>query len=108
LLLSYQIVVRPLPATTYTTSSRANLRGRVLSPAGISGVGVALTPSQPHHRVKGGRDITPFPQASFTGREHAGEKTGGDRQGGGFHPVIVGKLFAPHGPFRFECSLCHR
>src|SRR5262249_1748432 len=24
------------------------------------------------------------------------------------HPVIVGKLFAPHGPFQFECSLRHR
>src|SRR5207249_8575011 len=36
------------------------------------------------------------------------KKASVDRHAGGFHPVIVGKLFAPHGPFRFECSLYHR
>src|SRR3989338_10132177 len=52
LLPSYQMVVRPLPETTYTTSSRENLKGRVVSPAGISVILVELTPSCPTNWMK--------------------------------------------------------
>src|SRR5215510_7759978 len=56
---------------------------------------------------KGGHTLTLFPPAEFHGAQIVDEKAGVDRHAGGFHPVIVGKLFAPHGPFRFECNLYH-
>jgi hypothetical protein len=48
LLLSYQMVLRPLPDTTYTISSRVNCSGRVVSPVGISVTRLELTPSNCH------------------------------------------------------------
>src|SRR2546425_5156840 len=51
---------------------------------------------------EGGHALALFPPAEFHGAQIVDEKAGVDRHAGGFHPVIVGKLFAPHGPFRSE------
>src|SRR5215475_11948468 len=66
LLLSYQMVLRPLPETTYTTSSRANFRGGVVSPAGISVTRLELTPSEPSNWIKADRHWRSSHQPSST------------------------------------------
>jgi len=74
LALSYQMVVRPLPETTYTTSSRANFSGRVVFACGNLRDAARAYAFRAHQLDKGGQALTLFPPAEFHGSQIVDEK----------------------------------